>query len=203
MDHSLKPAILTGFSLSMLLSPVAFGLDKERSAFLFLLSAIGLGYAAHEYKMLLPGELEQRKIQVLQEEIANAELAATLMAELERIEQRFLALPDPEPTRAAPQTGAIAKLEQSLTLTDRLLDELIQRERSAAAAPPAAKPISQGGAKLLDYLRKKGEAIDLRTLTKNWGRNHEFNQKEVKSYCEELVRLECAVWSGDGIIKAI
>lgn len=202
MDQLLKVWILLGSSVFLWLVPPAFKFNKLLAIVCFNGSIACLIVASNTSKKLVKIEQLITKQSLLEDDLLNSELAWQADQREEELKQRYLIEPQAEPATVEAQPNIREQFEANLAATDRLINELIQRSRTAAPPPPAEPPpaepplLSQGSQKLKVYAAKKG-FMDIRTLAKNWGRHHDFNAKEVKSFCDELVKANLAEWSGD------
>lgn len=201
MDELIKVWILLGSSVFLWLVPPAFKFPKLAALISFNGSISCLIVAARTSKRLLKVEQLINKQSLLEDDLLNSELAWQADQREEELRQKYLAEPAPAPPGIEPviepeksDSGNLReKLEGCLQLTDQMIDELIKRNRSA---DPPAPLLSKGSQKLLEYASKK-DWLEIRTIAKNWGRHNEFNAKEIKSFCDELVRANLAEWSGD------
>ena len=201
MDELVKVYVLLGSSLFLWLVPPAFKLPKLAAVISFNGSISCLIVAAATSKRLLKVEQLINKQNLLEEDLLNSELAWQADQREQELRQKYLAEPAPAPPVIEPEIepdksdsgGVRQKLEGCLKATDQLINELIDRNRTAEPAPPL---LSKGSQKLLEYAAKK-DWLEVRTIAKNWGRHNEFNAKEIKSFCDELVKANLAEWGGE------
>lgn len=100
--------------------------------------------------------------------------------------QQWVAIPEylvPSPVTDVMPQNAKANLER------------LYQEEAVDTTADASEPIE----KLSRYLQSKGK-IDFRTLSKNWGRNHNFQDDALKDLLNQIESQGAIVTWGDGII---
>lgn len=189
MDELVKVWVLLVSGLFLWLIPPAFKLGKLPAVVCFNGAIACLTVANFTSKRLIKVESLITRQTLLEEDLINSELAWQADQQEEQLKQKYLLSHEVEP--AAMEVDTREQLQRNLEATDRLVNELIDRQKKVDKPKPL---LSKGGQKLLEYASKK-DWLDLRTLAKNWGRNNEFNSKEVESFCQELVTAKLAEWS--------
>lgn len=200
MDAILKAWILLASGAFLWLVPPAFKLGKVPTLLCFQASIVCLSISTVTARKLIKIESLANKQEFIQAELIDSELSWQLDQGEEQLKQQYLINSAvSEVINEEPETDCRAQLERNLQETDRLVNELISRQKRDE---PKEILLSNGSKKLLEY-GKKRDWLDLRTLQKNWAKNHDFNLKELQSFCEELVKAELAEWGENKIWRVI
>lgn len=195
MDELVKVWVLLGSGVFLWLIPPAFKLGKIPAVMCFNGAIACLTVATTTSKRLTKVESLITRQMLIEEDLVDSELAWQADQREEELKQKYLLQPMPvEPEPEPEPVDVREQLQRNLEATDRLVNEFLDRQKKLEKPKPL---LSKGSQKLLEYGSKK-DWLELRTLAKNWGRNNEYNSKEVESFCQELVTAKLAEWNGDG-----